>query len=118
MFRQLRDAAAAIQKKADEEIAKVKGSLKVVENELSARLQKDDVQAIRTASGTVYREEVIYPRATDWGIFYQWIKENDAFHFLEKRIGRRAVADHLTDGEEVPPGLDVTKTFEVRVRKS
>ncbi len=53
----------------------------------------------------------IQPQVLDWPLFYAYIKENDAFDLLERRIGRLAYKARLDDGVEVPgtTHIDVVK---------
>ena len=78
------------------------------------------VKNASTKAGVFFREMDIKPRATDWTAFYAWIKENDAFEFLHKRITADAVAaymeQHKDDEVALPPGVAVEKSYVVRVR--
>lgn len=42
------------------------------------------------------------PRCTDWGLFYGFIKANDAFDCLHKRLTETAIMARVNDAEYVP----------------
>ena len=106
------------------EVAVLVDKRKAEQAEIEARM--DDyltvhkVKNASTKAGVFFREMTVKPRATDWTAFYNWIKENDAFEFLHKRITADAVAaymeQHKDDEVALPPGVAVEKEFVVRVR--
>jgi hypothetical protein len=96
--------------------------LKAMQDRLGASMLKalndGTSESIRTKDGTFYRQTEVTPRGEDWGALYDWIKENDAFDALERRIKKTFVAEYMeTHGGAVPPGVSVFREYVVRVRK-
>lgn len=67
------------------------------------------------ATASITRRTVANP--VDWDKFYRYVKENDAFDLLHKRISDNAYRDRLEQGEAVPGlepftvvGLSLTKS--------
>jgi hypothetical protein len=83
-------------------------------------LESHKVKTAPTKAGVFYKEFVVKPSATDWTAFYEWIKKNDAFQFLHKRITADEVAkymeEHKDDDVSLPPGVAVMTEYVVRVR--
>jgi hypothetical protein len=93
-----------------------KEKLKKIEDALLRRLMKEGQQSVRTESGlTVYRT----PTGSDWDAFYNWVKEENAFEALEKRIKVTFITDYMkTNKGQLPPGVSVYTEYTARIRKS
>jgi hypothetical protein len=52
-------------------------------------------------------------------LFYGWIKDNDAFDALERRVKKTFVTEFMEthEGGLPPPGITVSREYVVRVRK-
>lgn len=64
-----------------------------------------DVKAIGGQTFSTALTQVDKPTVKDWPKFYEYIKANDAFELLERRVGSSAVEERWNDGVEVP-GVD------------
>ena len=114
----LRDAKLELKKKFDEEEAKFKAKLELLEAQMLKFLNESKLDSVKTPSGTFYRQEEITHTGSDWQAFYDWIKENDGFEFLERRIKKTAIKEYMDANEGgIPPGVSVYREFSVRVRR-
>lgn len=114
----LRDAKAEIMRVAEEEAAKLEAKMQVIETAMLAFMNTNKMSSIATTAGTFYKELDIKPSCSDWDVFYAWIKKNDAFEFLERRVTRNQIKDYMEQYEgKLPPGISVHKEFKVRVRR-
>lgn len=71
------------------------------------------------AAGLRYRAQIVIketPRAVDWPKIYSYIRENDRFDLVQKRLGEKAVADMLSDGQKIP-GIEIAKIPTVSITK-
>lgn len=68
--------------------------------------------------GTVFKQDVVSCSVKDWDATLAWIKANSAWEFLERRVSKSVVQEFAASQGQVPPGVDITTTIEVRVRKS
>lgn len=115
----IRDARTELKREYDEKDVKLKEDLLKLEGVLLNFLTTNKMDSIRTEVGTVFRQEEIKPSASDWSALYDWIKDNDAFEFLEKRVSRGAVREYMEMHEGgVPPGVSIYREYVVRVRRS
>ena len=115
-IRQKRSELAKQFKDADDDLKKKQSRL---ETELLRFLQDNKQESVRTAAGTFYRQEDIKPAGSDWDAFYKWVRENDAFDALERRIKKGFVVDYMEENDgELPPGVSVYREYLVRVRKA
>ena len=117
--RNIRDAEAEIRREADAKIAELKEKREKIEGVLLQVLTDSNVESMRTANGTFFRTVETIPSGQDWDAFYNWIKENDAFDALERRITRKFISDYMNahDGA-IPPGVNVFRRYKVNVRKN
>lgn len=75
------------------------------------------------AAGLKYRAQVITtrkPKISDWGVLCSWIRKNDRFDMLQKRLGENAVMDWNGDpqneGKQVP-GTEIINIPDVSITK-
>lgn len=67
------------------------------------------------AAGLKYRAQVVVkikPRLVTgeagdgWGLFTSWVRKNNLFNMLQKRISETAVEEWMEAEQRVPPGLE------------
>lgn len=115
----IRDARTKLRKQYDDEDAKLKEAQEQLEAVMLDHLNNHNMDSVRTEAGTFYRQEDITPSAGDWNIFYEWIKDNDAWDALERRIKKTFIREYQeTHKGGLPPGISVFREFVVRVRRA
>ncbi len=67
--------------------------------------------------GTAYLQNVVGVTVEDWDATLGWIKDNNLWEFLERRVSKSVVQDYMESQKEVPPGVNVRQETEVRVRR-
>lgn len=118
-YLRLRDTRDELRRNYTEEDNELKEKMERLEAEMLSFLNETHQESARTLNGTVYKQEDIIPTGSDWDRFYQWVKENDAFDALERRIKKGFVAEHMREHEGAPPpGVSVLRKYVVRVRRS
>lgn len=114
----LRDARTKLRKQYDEADADLKAAQTKLETTMLDHLNKHGMDAVRTDAGTFYRQEEITPSASDWNALYEWIKDNDAWDALERRIKKTFIKEFQeTHDGGLPPGVSVFREYVVRVRR-
>lgn len=115
----LRDKRTALKKLYEEQDDILKDQMKSIESVFLQYLSDQGMDSAKTPAGTVYRQVEMTPSAEDWDAVYEYIRENDAFDMLERRIKKTFVADYLEENEgQLPPGVKVYKEYVARVRRS
>lgn len=118
VYRKIRDAKDERRKawEADEE--EFDRKLMMIEGVLLTHLNAHGVDSVATQGGTFFRVETIKPNIVDDKAFYEWIKENDAFDALQRRVAVGTIKAFMEahDGG-LPPGIRANREWEVRVRK-
>lgn len=68
--------------------------------------------------GTAYREVDDKFSAGDWPTVWTFIKENDRFDMLQKRLGEGAIKQYWEETGELPPGVNVHREYVIKVRRN
>jgi len=119
VYVKIRDAKLEAKKAFEAQDAELKGKMEQIGNALLAHLNANNTESVRTEEGTVFRQEDVMPRADDWTAIYDWIKANDAFDILERRVKKTFVKEYMKghDGA-IPPGVSVMREYTVCVRRA
>lgn len=118
VWRKIRAARKELAKAFKAQDDDLKGKQEIISTELLAFLNRTNQKSARTNDGTVYKQKEMLPSCSDWSAFYAWIKENDAFDFLHKRITVAEVARYMEDNEDgPPPGVRIMESWVIRIRK-
>jgi hypothetical protein len=114
----IRDARSALKKEFDAQDGALKESLKKIEMVMLGTLTAQNANSVKTSEGQFYRQVDVIPTATDWTALYAWIRENDAFDALEKRVKKTFISDYMESNDgNLPPGVSVLREYVVRVRR-
>jgi hypothetical protein len=112
LYNDVRQLRLAMEKEAE----KVKARETELREYIIANLSKSDDTG---AAGLRYRAQIVskdVPRAMDWAKVHAFIRDNDRFDLLQKRLGEKAVMDMWEQGEAIP-GVEVVKVPDVSITK-
>jgi hypothetical protein len=77
-----------------------------------------NASSIRTPHGTIVRSVKSRYWTNDWDSMYQFIRDNDAFALLEKRLHQTHMKEFLEENPDVlPMGLNTENQYTVVVRR-
>jgi len=108
-----------IKKAYDAEDTEIKAQMAKVEGVLLRHLNETGSESTRTAVGTFFRQEEIKPSVQDWSALYDFIREEDAFDALERRVKTQFVKEYMESNDgALPPGVSVHREYKVRVRRA
>lgn len=113
----LRDTKAALKAQYEVSIAPINEKLEKLEAYLLTESEKLGVSSFKTPLGTAYKSSRVSATVAAWDDLKTWVVNNDAWHFLERRVSKSAVEEYRKEHDgAVPPGVDVsiTNTFNVR----
>lgn len=68
--------------------------------------------------GTMFKQLVTSVTVEEWDATLAWIREKNAWEFLERRVSKTVVQEYSESTGDIPPGIKVSQETEVRVRKS
>jgi hypothetical protein len=115
----LRNAKHEKQRAHDAEIDEMDRKLDLLANTVLGHMNAHGIQNIATPAGTFYRQEKVKPSISDDKVFYDWVQAaNAAGDALERRVKVGFVKDFMEANQGLPPpGIAVSREYEVRVRK-
>ena len=114
-----REGKRRIDEQFKPKMAEIKGKMDAVAAELQRRMQANDIQNVRCKHGTAYRVERMSATVEDWRSFYDFVQTTDnGEDFLERRCSKSAVEAFMEANEDIPPGVRITRSEVVQVRKS
>lgn len=91
--------------------------LKKLEAALHIKMHAENVKALPTDAGTAYTSTVEQATVTDMAALLNYIRDNEAWHLLEKRVSKIGVREILDANEPLPPGVNWYTTTSINVRK-
>lgn len=101
----------------NDKLKDVNEDIRKVEMELLDEMHKQGLYKAGGKRGGVYISRTVVPKVVNWDAFYDYIKEHDYLHMLERRVSRKAFQEQYEDGQEVP-GVDPVVFDELRTRKN
>jgi|TARA_R110002167_G_scaffold682_3_gene2970 hypothetical protein len=105
-------------KEKEEEIKIIKTQQERINQELLDLCEEQNLDSLKTPTGTVTRRVQTNFWTSDWEEMHKFIKENDAFHLLEKRIHNTSMKEFLEDNpDQMPAGLQTNRKYILSVRK-
>ena len=100
------------------EVAELKAKMTKLESWLMQKADEDGVTSFKTTAGTAFVTTTDFANVADWDAVLTFIKENDAFDMLEKRVSKTAVRAHMDETGDVPPGITYGSKIGINVRKA
>ena len=85
---------------------------------IQQQLQQQGLQSFKGESGTAFLSTDTSVTSADWDATLAWIRENEQWVFLEKRVSKSVVQDYIGSTGEIPPGVKVSTSVEAHIRKS
>jgi len=118
IYRKIRDAVNEKEEAHKAEIAELKEQLDAVTSKLLDICNEQNLDSLRTSTGTVTRRTTTRYWTSDWESMYKFIKEQDAYHLLEQRIHNGNMKTYLEENPDtLPIGLNADTKYAVTVRK-
>jgi hypothetical protein len=116
-YMKLRQSKDAIEAEAKTKVADIKAKLEKLEAWIKERADADGVTSFKTPHGTAFLTTTDYATVADWDAVLGFIRSNDAFDMLEKRVSKTAVRGYIDSTKAVPPGVNYGTKLEVNIRK-
>jgi len=113
----LRSLKEQIDNKAKEETKEIKLKLIKLESWLQAKADEDGVKSFATDYGTAFLTTTDIAGVADWDAVLQFIKDNDAWDMLERRVSKAAVRGYIDANGAVPSGVNFGSRVTLNVRR-
>lgn len=118
LYIKLRDRREQRKKEYQEADEADKASQTKIEAMIMADFNAEGTESLKTEWGTAYRSSRTSITAADWDITLDFIKKNELWEMLEKRVTKTVVEEYIAENDEVPPGLNITTAHTINVRRS
>ena len=84
---------------------------------IKEQADEQGVDSFKTGNGTAFLTTTDFAQVADWDAVLEFIKDNDAFDLLEKRVSKTAVRGYIEADKSVPSGINYGTRIDVNVRK-
>lgn len=100
------------------ELAPINDNMNKCQMWIQQQLQVQGLQNFKGQSGIAFLQTDTSVKAEDWDTVLAWIKDNDAWAFLERRVSKTVVQEYISAHGDIPPGLSVKQEVTAHIRKS
>jgi hypothetical protein len=120
---ELRDRRSVLKKQYEQDDASLKVIMEKIEDRLREMLTDMGANSANTAHGTVYKTYKEFANVADWDMVLNFIRDNERWDMLERRISKTAVKDIMHQTPEgtylnpPPPGVNFSRTEVVQIRR-
>lgn len=116
-YMKLRSQKEAIEAEVKDRVSGIKAKMEKLEAWIKEQADAQGVTSFKTKHGTAFLTTTDYANVADWDAVLGFIRENEAFDMLEKRISKIAVRGYIDVNKAVPPGVNYGTKLEVNIRK-
>ena len=113
-----RDKKAELKAEFTKKTASLDEWMARAEGVILTELQAQNLESVRTASGTAYKNVQTSATVADWDSVLGFIKENDAWTMLERKVNKTAVQEFRAMNNDLPPGVNWREEVVVNIRRS
>lgn len=114
----LRDRRAQMKADYEASVADINAGLSKLENAILVTLNAQGAESFRTAHGTAYKSTSTSATVADWDSLLGFIRTNERWDMLEKRVAKTAVEQYRNEQDDLPPGINWREAVSVGVRRS
>lgn len=116
-YMKLRFKKEAIEAAAKAEAKVYKEKMTKLEAWLKVKADEDGVTSFKTDSGTAFLTTTDFAAVADWDSVLNFIRDNDAYDMLEKRVSKMAVRGYIEANKSVPAGVNYGTKLDINIRK-
>lgn len=115
----IRDYRQAKARAFEAEDKQLEEQLNLIQMQMLEICKQNNASSIRTEHGTIIRQLKSRYWTNDWDSMYSFIKQNNAFGLLEKRLHQTHMKEFLSENpDKLPMGLNVEQEYTIVVRRS
>lgn len=116
-YMKLRLQKEEIEGKVKVQVAEIKAKMEKLEAWIKEQADAQGVTSFKTNAGTAFLTTTDFASVADWDALIGFIRENEAFDMVEKRVSKLAVRSYIDQTKSVPPGVNYGTKLEVNIRK-
>ena len=115
---ELRDLKAEKKKAYDDSVKEIEAALERAELFLLKKMNEEGLQSVSTGRGTAYKSTRTSATVADWDSTLGFIRDNELWQMLERRVSKTAVEEFRNINNDLPPGINWREEVTVNVRRS
>jgi len=116
-YMKLRSQKEAVEAEIKERVDKIKADMAKLEAFLQAKMDADGLTSFKSEHGTAFLTTTDFANVDNWDAVLQFIREEEAYDMLERRVSKAAVRGYIEANKEVPPGIKYGTKLGVNIRK-
>ena len=116
-YMKLRSQKEAIEAEVKDRVSTIKAKMEKLEAWIKEQADVQGVTSFKTKHGTAFLTTTDYANVADWDAVLEFVKTNEAFDMLEKRVSKIAVRGYIERNKAVPAGVTYGTKIDVTVRK-
>jgi urease accessory protein UreF len=113
----LRNKKAEMKAAYDASVKEIDDALERVENFLLKQMQETGVDTFGSSAGVAYKSTKTSATVADWDATLKFIRDNQEWSALERRINKEFVKAYKEANNDLPPGVNWREEVSVNVRK-
>ena len=114
---EFRDAKEAIEKKHKAKLKRINEAMKKIEAMVLEEFNATGQSSAKTEHGTATKMIRTSAKVADRDTFLDFVREEEAWQFIESRVNATAVTEYVEEHDELPPGVDMSKMAWVSFRR-
>ena len=116
-YMNLRSQKESIEAEVKGRASTIKAKMEKLEAWIKEQADAQGVTSFKTKHGTAFLTTTDYANVADWDAVLDFIRTQEAYDMLEKRISKIAVRGYIEANKAVPPGVNYGTKLEVNIRK-
>jgi len=116
-YMKLRSQKESMEAEVKDRVSTIKAKMEKLEAWIKEQADIQGVTSFKTKHGTAFLTTTDYANVGDWDAVLDFIRTQEAFDMLEKRISKIAVRGYIEANKAVPPGVNYGTKLEVNIRK-
>jgi hypothetical protein len=116
-YMKLRSQKESMEAEVKDKVSTIKAKMEKLEAWIKEQADVQGVASFKTKHGTAFLTTTDYANVADWDAVLDFIRTQEAFDMLEKRISKIAVRGYIEANKAVPPGVNYGTKLEINIRK-
>lgn len=112
-----RDKKEAFARQYKDKVAKYDAALAKMEGLLLRTLDSSGMESVKTEAGTAFLSSRTSATVADRDAFIGFVIANEAWVFLENRVSKSAVEQHVDAYDTPPPGVNLRIERTINIRR-
>lgn len=114
----LRDLKAKLDAEHKERIGPITTAMDRAEAALLQMFDQLGIDSAGCEAGTAYRTTKTSATVADMDAFLEFVKTNEAWHFLERRVAKTQVDEYVAANNDLPAGINYSSMVSINVRRA